>query len=203
MRLNRARAGRAQAADFVLGLRLLKLLRWPVPNSMPKSRDTAFLAACALAAHASLAAAADPLANIRRCAAESDAAQRLACYDKQFRLLDAQAPTQPKSAAAEPAPVPAATAEQRFGMNGQVERSEPTTQPPKIAKLTSRISAVGYKPHGEAIVKLENGQVWEEADGEEPVNLKIGAEVTIDTGVMGAYWLRYGKHASVRVKRTR
>jgi hypothetical protein len=165
---------------------------------MPKSRDTAFLAACALAAHASLAAAADPLANIRRCAAESDAAQRLACYDEQFRVLDAQAPTQPKSAAEE-----SALAEQRFGMNGQVERREPTTQAPKIEKLTSRISAVGYKPHGEAIIKLENGQVWEEADGEEPVNLKIGDEVTIDTGVMGAYWLQYGKHASVRVKRAR
>lgn len=170
---------------------------------MPKCRDTAFLVACTLAAHVSLAAAADPLANIRRCAAESDDAQRLACYDKQFRVLDAHGPTQPKSAAGEPAPVSAAIAEQRFGMNGQVERREPTTQPPKIDKLTSRISAVGYKPHGELIIRLENGQVWEEADGEEPVNLKIGDEITIDTGVMGAYWLQYGKHASVRVKRSR
>lgn len=179
---------------------------------MPKYRDTTFLFACALAAHASIAAAADPLANIRRCAAESDAAQRLACYDKQFRVLDAHVPIQPNSAPGEPAPLSAApasapvtapTAEQRFGMNGQVERREPNTQPPKIAKLTGRITAIGYKPRGEAIIKLENGQVWEEADGEEPVNLRIGDEVTIDTGVMGAYWLQYGKHAGVRVKRTR
>lgn len=190
------------AAGFVLGLALSQSFRRPIPNSMPKRPDTAFLFACALAAHASLAAAADPLANIRRCAAESNDAQRLTCYDREFRVLDSSATTQPKAAATS-ASVSALTAEQRFGMNGEVERNEPTTQPPKLAQLTGRISVVGYKPHGEAIIRLENGQVWEEADGEAPVNLKVGAEVTIGAGVMGAYWLQYGKHASVRVKRTR
>ena len=88
-------------------------------------------------------------------------------------------------------------------MNGQVESREPAAQAPKIDQLTSRVAALGYKPRGELIIKLENGQVWEEADGEDPVSLKVGAEVIIGTGVMGAYWLQYGKHASVRVKRTR
>ena len=184
---------------------------------MPKNPGTAFLCTfvLALATRASLAATPDPLATIRQCAAESDDTRRLACYDRQFRVLDARAatPVQPRAtAAAQPATVlgatppvpPAATAEQRFGMNGQVERSNPTTQQaPKIEQLTGRIAAIGYKPRGESIIKLENGQVWEEADGEEPVNLKVGDEVTIDTGLMGAYWLRFGKHGSVRVKRTR
>ena len=173
---------------------------------MPKSPNATFLLAAvlALATRASLAAAPDPLANIRQCAADSDDRSRLACYDKQFRVLDARvaASAQPKIAATEPGSAPA-TAEQRFGMNGQVERSNPTTQPPKIDHLAGRIAAVGYKPRGEAIIKLENGQVWEEAEGEDPVNLKVGDPVTIDTGVMGAYWLRFGKHGSVRVKRTR
>lgn len=187
---------------------------------MPKRRDTAFLCAfvLALTTRASLAATPDPLATIRQCAAESDDTRRLACYDKQFRVLDAYTatPVQPRataaaqSTAAQPATVPGATppvppagsAEQRFGMNGQVERSNPTTQAPKIDHLAGRIAAVSYKPRGEAIIKLDNGQVWEEADGEDPVNLKVGDSVTVDTGVMGAYWLRFGKHGSVRVKRT-
>lgn len=170
--------------------------RRSISNSMPKRRDPAFVIACALAAHASVATSADPLAAIRRCATESDDVQRLACYDRQFRVLDAHAP-----AASTPAATP--TAEQRFGMNGQVESREPAAQAPKIDQLTSRVAALGYKPRGELIIKLENGQVWEEADGEDPVSLKVGAEVIIGTGVMGAYWLQYGKHASVRVKRTR
>ena len=173
---------------------------------MPTHRDTAFLCAfvLALATRASLAATPDPLATVRQCATESDDTRRLACYDRQFRVLDthAQGPTAsapPKGAAPEPA---SGTAEQRFGMNGQVERSNPTTQAPKIDHLAGSIAAVSYKPRGEVIIRLDNGQVWEEADGEDPVSLKVGDSVTIDTGVMGAYWLRFGKHGSVRVKRT-
>jgi len=177
-------------------------------DTMLKVREAVFLFALALAARASLANnAQDPLANIRQCAAESDDARRLACYDRQFRVLDVHPAAQPTTAqpqfAPEQAPADSATAEQRFGMNGQVERSNPTrSQPPKLAKLTARITAVWHKPRGEAVVRLENGQVWEEADGENPVTLKAGDEVTIDTGVMGAYWLLFGKHGSVRVKRT-
>jgi hypothetical protein len=148
-----------------------------------------------------VAAAHDPLANIRACAAQVDDARRLACYDRQFRALDVTPPSQPQTApnSASAAPV---TAEQRFGMNGQVERNDPAAQAPKLGRLAGRVVVVGHKPHGEVIFKLENGQVWEEADGETPVELKVGATVTIDAGVMGAYWLS-APGGSVRVKRTR
>jgi hypothetical protein len=208
---------------------------------MPKNPDAGILFAllCALAAQATPGATSDPLADIRHCAAESNDTRRLACYDKQFRILDtrapdptgpsstptpsaatlptpasaaavttAPAPPAPITAPASPAPaasVPtaaAAAAEQGFGMNGQVERSNPTTRPPKIDHLAGRIASIRYKPRGEFILQLENGQVWEEADGENRVALEAGDAVTIDTGVMGAYWLGFGKHASVRVKRT-
>lgn len=137
-----------------------------------------------LVGQAALATAHDPLINIRACAAEADDARRLACYDRQFRALAA------------------AAAEQRFGMNGQVERNDPTAQTLKPDKLTGRITAVRHKPRGEAVFKLENNQVWEEADGETPIELKVGDTVTIDAGVMGAYWLSVAS-GSVRVKRTR
>ena len=167
---------------------------------MLNRREAAFLFAFAFAARVSLATVPDPLANIRQCAAESDDTSRLACYDRQFRVLDTHSPPAPLQAVT---PESAATPEQRFGMNGEVERSNPTTQAPRLDKLSAHVTDIGYKPHGEAILKLDNGQVWEEADGEEPVRLKVGDEVTLNTGVMGAYWLQSGKHASVRVKRTR
>jgi hypothetical protein len=162
---------------------------------MLNSREAAFLFALGLATSVPLATAQDALTNIRQCAAESDDIRRLACYDKQFRVLDARSPSPPNA--------PVATPEGRFGMNGQVERSNPSTEVPKLDSLTAHITAVGYKPRGEAIIKLDNGQVWEETDGEDPITPKIGEEVTINAGVMGAYWLQSGKHGSVRVKRTR
>jgi hypothetical protein len=158
---------------------------------MLTGRRSAFLLALVLAGCVPLATAQDVLANIRQCAAEPDDARRLACYDRQFRVLSTN-----------PAPSDAATAEQRFGMNGQVERNDPTAQSSKLDKLTDRVTAVQHKPRGEAVFKLESGQVWEEADGETPIELKVGETVTIDAGVMGAYWL-LSKNGSVRVKRTR
>jgi hypothetical protein len=143
---------------------------------------------------------ADLLAKLRACAAEPDDLHRLACYDKQLRP-GATAPSQPKTAT-DPAPVDAATAEQRFGMNGQVARNNPAGQPPNLEKLTGRVAAIWYRPRGEAVFKLENGQMWEEAEGETPMRLKVGDTVTINTGAMGAYWV-FGASGSVRVKRTR
>lgn len=157
---------------------------------MLTGRESALLLALVLAGCVPLATAQDLLANIRQCAVEPDDARRLACYDRQFRVLSANSQSQPQPA------------EQRFGMNGQVERNDPTVQSPKLDKLTDRVTAVQHKPRGEAVFKLESGQVWEEADGETPIELKVGETVTIDAGVMGAYWL-LSKNGSVRVKRTR
>ena len=168
---------------------------------MLSGRGSAFLLALVLAGCVPPATAQDVLANIRQCAAEPDDARRLACYDRQFRVLSTNSRPQPQTTP-NPAPSDAATAEQRFGMNGQVERNDPTAQSPKLDKLTDRVTAVQHKPRGEAVFKLESGQVWEEADGETPIELKVGETITIDAGVMGAYWL-LSKSGSVRVKRTR
>jgi hypothetical protein len=151
------------------------------------------------AGHVPPATAQDALANAHACAAEPDDARRLACYDKQFRR-GANQPSQPK-AVTPTAPVDAASAEQRFGMNGQVERNTPGTQAPTLDKLTEHVAAIWHKPRGEAVFKLENGQTWEEADGEIPIYLKVGDAVTINAGVMGAYWV-VASTGSVRVKRT-
>ena len=150
----------------------------------------------------------DVLAEMRTCAAERDDARRLACYDTQIhRTPDAGQTThasrqQPRGTAEESAQA-AAAAEQQFGMNEELARKSQQTQtPPRLDKLRARVVAVSRKLRGEPIVTLENGQVWETADGEGPIELKAGDVVTIWPGLLGAFRLSAG-NSIVRVRRIR
>jgi hypothetical protein len=157
--------------------------------------------------------------GMRACAAEQDDARRLSCYDRQFKqgaLTSARADpatparadpsAAPGAAAAGPsaAAPPALTPEQRFGLNAQLERKEhgTATQPSQLDKLGSRIAAVSYKLRGEAVVTLDNGQVWEQAEVDSPVTLKAGDPVSIRRGSLGSFWLSAPK-SGLRVKRVR
>ena len=167
--------------------------------------------------------------GMRACAAEQDDARRLSCYDKQFRqgaLTPARAdpPAMPGAAPgatpnAMPGAAPAAasvgssaaasappslTPEQRFGLNAQLERKEhgTATQPSQLDKLTNRIAAVSYKLRGEAVVTLDNGQVWEQAEMDSRVQLKAGDPVSIRRGSLGSFRLSTPT-AGFRVKRVR
>ena len=150
------------------------------------------------------------VAGMRACAAEPDDARRLGCYDRQFRqgasalgrADPAAAPTVPPSPA--PAAAPILTPEQRFGLNAQLERQEhgTATQPSQLDKLTNRIAAVSYKLRGEAVVTLENGQVWEQAEMDSRVQLKAGDPVSIRRGSLGSFRLSTPT-AGFRVKRVR
>jgi hypothetical protein len=156
--------------------------------------------------------------GMRACAAEQDDARRLNCYDKQFRqggLIPARAdsaaaPTNPPPAVASagsPSPgtaPPALTPEQRFGLNAQLERQEhgTATEPSQLDKLSSRIAAVSYKLRGEAVVTLDNGQVWEQADTDSRVPLQPGDAVSLRRGSLGSFWLSAPK-GGFRVRRVR
>jgi hypothetical protein len=158
---------------------------------------------------------------MRACAAEQDDARRLVCYDKQFRQgaltpartdpatapdaasVGSSAAPSAGSAAISAAP-PSLTPEQRFGLNAQLERKEhgTATQLSQLDKLSSRIAAVSYKLRGEAVVTLDNGQVWEQAEVDSPVTLKAGDPVSIRRGTLGSFWLSAPK-SGLRVKRVR
>jgi hypothetical protein len=75
-------------------------------------------------------------------------------------------------------------------------------QAPHLTELTSKVVTVSYPGRGTPVVKLENGQLWEVVEGEEPVDLDTGSVVSIRAGVLGAYYLSV-KKVSVRVKRLR
>jgi len=147
----------------------------------------------------------DVVAGMRACANEQDDSRRLACYDRSV----GRNPVEPPHSAAskpKPPPVPAgpeavALAEQQFGMNPQLAQQQAGAQAvPRLKELHARVVAVSRKPRGEPIVKLENGQVWQAADGEVTDRFTIGNVVTIWTGAMGSYYMAVG-HYSVRVTR--
>jgi len=122
--------------------------------------------------------------TLRRCAKESDPAQRLACFDAIVSRL------------------PQVEAD-RFGMTADIERRrEPAAvQQAKAEVLTGRISALRQAPHGERIFTLDNRQVWIEAEARPNIRFAAGEEVHIEHGAMSSLWLVADKHREVRVTR--
>src|SRR5262249_54513702 len=143
-----------------------------------------WVAACALGCGSQATWAQDlegVVAGMRICASEGNDASRLACYDRQFRH-GTVAQADPKAGSPPTSPRPAAhTPEQRFGLSPQLERAQQgaPAQPPQLARLTGRVTAVSYKLRGQAVMTLENGQVWEQADADSRADLQAGDSVTI------------------------
>jgi hypothetical protein len=140
-----------------------------------------FLAAGCLPA---LAGAENLESALRRCAKESDQAQRLACFDAIVRTL------------------PQVEAD-RFGMTADIKhkRDPVAVQQAKDEVLTGKISGLRQAPHGEWIFTLDNRQVWLEAEARPDIQFAVGEDVHIEHGAMSALWLVADKHRRVRVKR--
>ena len=149
----------------------------------------------------------DIVAGMRACAKEQDDSRRLACYDRSVGRIPVELP---QSAVSKPQPPPvpsgpeaAALAEQQFGMNPQLARQQADAPAMRqLKELRARVVAVSRKPRGEPIVTLENGQIWQAADGEVTDRFKVGDVVTIWTGTLGAYYMAV-RHDTVRVTRVR
>lgn len=147
----------------------------------------------------------DVVAEMRACATEQDDSRRLACYDRSLGRIQGEPPhtgaSKPQPSPGPAGPEAVALAEQQFGMNAQLARQQAGVQTvPQLKELRARVVAVSRKLRGEPIVTLENGQVWQGADGEVMDRLKVGDVVTIWHGTMGSYRMAVG-HDSVRVTR--
>jgi hypothetical protein len=174
--------------------------------------------------------AADPLAGLLACRELTDAAARLACFDRETAAL-ARAPSVPIAAApstatpASPAaPIAAAvpttaptspgasaapmTPEQKFGLSsGAISAKEEAaagTQAPKESKLQAHINGLALVGDGRTLFTLDNAQVWRqlEADGTD-VMAKLGDAVTISRGILGSYWLQLKTGRGCKVTRLR
>ena len=91
-----------------------------------------------------------------------------------------------------------------FGMTTQIQRQQTgASAPPRLDKLIARITAVSYKPRGEFVVTLDNGQVWEEAETTSHLPLRAGDDITIKRGMLGAFYLSSRQALGLRVQRVR
>jgi hypothetical protein len=121
-----------------------------------------------------------------------------------------QAPTSPTITAAIP---PAGTyappdpkdpaAVDRFGLTPdmQHQRELEGRAPSQLAQITAKVISVHYKPRGELIVGLDNGQTWEQAEYDGDVAMNVGETVTIKSGALSAYYLKPHAGRIVRVRR--
>lgn len=158
--------------------------------------------------------AADPLAGVLACRELTDAAARLACFDRETAALArapasapiAAAPVTPPATAATPT-APLLTPEQKFGLSSStIEAKEAAAgaKAPKEMKLQGRITALALAGDGRTLFTLDNSQVWRqlEADGTD-VMAKLGDVVTISRGLLGSYWLQIKTGRGCKVTRLR
>jgi hypothetical protein len=163
------------------------------------------------------------LAVMRSCAAQADESARLQCFDRgvaQFKSAADEAGGAPCSGTSAPAarsksgtpaphdtPVaPSGSNTDQFGLtSGQVLRKNSVGAPTFAPKqVTARIVTLSHRPGGTLVVSLDNGQTWEQTEGGPDLHIAAGDSVTIDRGVLGAYWLSgRSPRLAIKVQRTR
>jgi hypothetical protein len=146
---------------------------------MSIARCLVFVVACA---GSSLAAETLP-EGIRACAQHQDRDQRLACFDAEVARLSS----------------PAAVA-QNFGVTRAMEQSKQSTQPNEI---TARVTDVATRPHGELVLTLDNGQVWQQIEAVAGWSVKAGDQVIIRSGAFSSYRLLAPSGRATKVTRTK
>lgn len=163
--------------------------------------------------------------GLRACAAETDAGQRLDCYDREMaRLLTppaqpAAAPPPPASTPPPPQPAPppppavAPAAKASTLAPPQPAAADTETPAPHrssiwksfvgggSSRVTAHIASLDRSPNS-MVLHLDNGQVWQQtgrASGD--LSLKVGDSVTIEKH-LGSYWLssRYVSDMKVRLQ---
>jgi hypothetical protein len=122
--------------------------------------------------------------GLRRCSLETDAQQRLACFDALASAL-------PKMKS------------DQFGMTVDIARKRDPVAVTRLESesLAAKISALRESPHGEYIFTLDSGQVWMQAEASSSIHFAVGEAVQIEHGAMGSLWLSADHHRKTRVKR--
>lgn len=168
--------------------------------------------------------------SVRACMSESDATQRLACFDRESARLTQESAPVARQAAPPPPPAPAAAAtaapaaaataaattaaaaaqspEDRFGYRGTIARAEvdkkEAEERQQFEQLTAKVSELGTLAHGELLLTLDNGQVWQQKSGERAMRIKVGDDVTIRRASLGSFLLTSGvAKGSMRVTRVK
>ncbi|MDA0680126.1 MAG: hypothetical protein O3A13_12150 [Proteobacteria bacterium] len=169
--------------------------------------------------------------GILACAAEADVMRRLSCYDREVAASQTRPTTQvePKSevnAAAQPAPEPARSIAEVTPVVADIVATRPLPEPQATAadadpdpNDTDNTDNIGFdrspdsvlatvveikeRPYGELLIRLDNGQVWEQKHADNRFRLRIGEIVTVRKGAVTGYRLSGDSNLSIQVQRIR
>lgn len=153
--------------------------------------------------------------GLEKCVAEKVDARRLACFDAEMARLNGQgahsgpvAAATTMAAASSPvaasAPVAAPTAAEKFGARGDLAREIEGTDPAHgagVGALEATVTGIDRRAHGELVVTLDNGQVWQQLTMSQSIRLKVGDPITVKPGALGSYSLSGPQRGSIKVKR--
>jgi hypothetical protein len=178
----------------------------------------------ALSATAAAQGSPDPLDT---CTKRTDATARLACFDHEMQRRHATTPTTPAAtgtraattpptvmatpAATPAAPVSAAANQQHtdenIGLEGtqlhkKLKEQGVETKPEPIKPIVSTIARLLPRPDNEYAFELDNGQTWEQAESK-TLDVNPHDTVTIQPGMLGAFFMTTQRHQRVRVHRIR
>jgi hypothetical protein len=178
------------------------------------------VAILSIAAWASVAAAQAP-SDIARCTAIGSNTERLACYDKLFAHPEEKkmpegepkasqsnaasgAPAATATAAAESAATQAKSGIDDFGLDGRKPGEQHPAEPKGPDQIEARVTQVTTQPRGEAVLTLDNGQVWQQQEYDWHLAFESGDDVLIKRGLLKSYRLQQkGNNRSTPVTRIR
>lgn len=144
--------------------------------------------------------------KLLKCADMSQSEFRLRCYDAvaaDMRLRTDKKHTAPSSDFGLP-PKPS-TDPADFGLPLGLTTKEAE---PAISGIYSKVSQWAAKPNGSAIFFLENGQIWQQIDGDKTNLRSLGDDevlhVRIESGIFGGFNLKIeGRNGIVKVRRVK
>ena len=177
----------------------------------------------ALPAIAAAQGSPDPL---EACTKQTDATARLACFDHEMQRRHSTTPaatstpaatgspaatTTPTATATTAAPGTAAAdrnhADENIGLEGtqlhkKLKEQGVETKPEPVKPIVSTIARLLPRPDNQYAFELDNGQTWEQAESK-TLDVNPHDTVTIQPGVLGAFFMTTQRHQRVRVHRIR
>lgn len=94
---------------------------------------------------------------------------------------------------------------EQFGVDGALaqKRMKEGTEPREPRELTGRIAGLTRKSNELLVLRLDNDQVWEQAEDGPDLKLGVGDPVKISRGMLGSYWLSAHSSLAIKVRRTK
>jgi hypothetical protein len=113
------------------------------------------------------------------------------------------APAASTRPAADREPASLNSAKSAFGADGLTRKQQLGEEGAQLRQVTARVTAIARRSQGMLVLHLENGQVWEQTEDGPDLKIQAWDAVTIDRGVLGAYWLSARSlHVAIKVRRT-